>query len=393
MKFSLLKTKICLFLLVIFVNQAFSFGSEKSIKVAILDNFHFQPYITNDFGENFLNGVKLAKSLMSKKGYTLEYKIFDYDRENPLDIFASIKKLKAWNPDVIIAPRNSNMFLITKDSFEDILVISPFATSDLVSRMPENYYSLAFPDKYMASTINKYLEEEFPKKTVYALIESNCKNCMDLGKDFSEVYNKNHPDSRLLINTFVQDDVEIAEVKQLLKGYRDGQLIFLPDTAYSSAVLMARITNYLGKQTVFIGGDDWGSWENTEVGKLHANFPYYGLRFTPASLDIDSQNIAQFKLLYRNFYHCDPKGDAALLGFNTIISIVMALERYAADFSSEAISFQILKSYQAALKENPNWFRLEKYAVYKVQPEKEEYIGSVDVPFNGALASHENGLV
>jgi hypothetical protein len=113
-----------------------------TIKVAILDNFHFQAYITNKFGQRYINGVKLASFNLRKSGYSIKYKTFNYDRTHPLAIFKSINKVKAWHPDVILGPRNSNMFLLTRGAFKRVLVLSAFATSDDVQSMPKNYYSL-----------------------------------------------------------------------------------------------------------------------------------------------------------------------------------------------------------------------------------------------------------
>lgn len=90
------------------------------IKFAILDNFHFQPYITNKFGERYINGIKLANFDLKDTGYVIKYKTFDYDRTHPLAILKSIKEVKAWHPDIVLGPRNSNMFLLTRGAFKNM---------------------------------------------------------------------------------------------------------------------------------------------------------------------------------------------------------------------------------------------------------------------------------
>lgn len=91
-----------------------------------------------------MNGIKLVNQLIEKDGHTLEYKVFSYSRKNPFAILSSVKAVKNWSPDVILEPRNSNMFLLIQDAFKNILVLSPFATSDLNESM--SIYSEKFID-------------------------------------------------------------------------------------------------------------------------------------------------------------------------------------------------------------------------------------------------------
>lgn len=363
-----------------FINIANSSPNLKVIRVAILDNFHFQPYITNNFGKNYIAGIKLANHLIKKDGYSVVYKVFSYNREKPLAILSSIESVKKWNPDVILGPRNSNLFLLIQNSFKDILVLSPFATSDKIKDMPRNYYSLMYPDKYLAKVIDDYIYRNYPSKGIFSIIEADCKNCVDIGNDFLDILEVRHTGKKIIKKQYVQSNLDQIDINELMDGYQKKSLIFLPNTAYSSAILMAKITNYLDQPLIFVGGDDWGLWDNTEVGKLRANKPYYGLHFTSSSIDInDEPFITKFKKDFYNYYKKHPTENAALLGYTAIFSIVTALEKYNKHPNELNTKEQVLQSFLTALKENPNWFRPNKYAVYKINNFASKYITSVSI--------------
>jgi len=355
-------------------------SSQTTIKVAILDNFHFQPYVSNHFDKFYLAGIKLANhSIQQQYNYHIRYQVFSYDRTRPLAIFDAVKKVKAWHPDVILGPRNSNMFLLIKNSFKNILVISGFATSMDIKNMRQNYQSLKLTDDYASRAVLEYLEQNYPNKQVYAVVEKDCKNCVDFNREFSELYNQRHVDHHLVTKYFLQDDVEKLNISRIMNQYKSGQIILLPDTAYASAILMHRITNYLGKQTVFIGGDGWGNWKNTEVGKLHAKHPYFGIHVTPSSLDVDDAFVKRFKSEYRQYFHEQLQGNAALVAYKGVHAFADALHRYGSHYQNLNLRQRILNSYLEALHHHPFWFKDNKYAVYKVNNKGAYYLDTVEI--------------
>ncbi len=381
----------------LFYILAFSIGTQCSvaasqfkqltvIKVAILDNFHFQPYITDEFGARYVDGINLANNDLKKMGYEIKYKVFDYDRTHPLAILSAVKKVHAWHPDVVLGPRNSNLFLLIRNEFKHVLVLSTFATSVDIKSLPNNYYSLMLPDEYMARVMYDYVKTQYPNKKVHAIVESDCKNCVDIAKVFADSYNKNN--NNLIVKHYLQASLKKSDVKQLMEGYRKGDIVFLPNTAYTTAKLMLNITNYVNQEVVFLGGDGWGAWDNTEVGKLKANQPYYGLHFTPASLEFSHDPMVQrFKKAYARTYKKTRSQYAAFLSFNAVHSIVAALQKYGGKHQEGDIREKILKSYQKALQADSNWFRPKRYVVYRVSHHGQTFLSSVPVSATGTDAS------
>lgn len=351
-----------------------------NIKLAIIDNFHFQPNFNNQFDLYYKPGIELAKIQARKMGYKVHVKYFIYGQE-PLSVFEAIPRAKAWKPDVIIGPRNSNTFLLLKEAFQGILVLSPYATSDSVSSMPKNFYSLAFPDKIFSNSIENYLEENFKKIKIFGIIQADCKNCMDIADNFKKNYEKKRKD-KITYTYFSQLDEKNIDIKKLLLGYEKGSIIFIPDYAYYASILMPQITNYLKRPVLFVGADDWGSWLNTPVGKVAADYPYKGLRFTPWSYDEKSIEMKNFMNEYQNAFHKGPEDVATYMSYNAAISFIFALHHYENNPSIKKtfiIRKKILKSYQLALKKNPNWHRKKRYAVYSVSPDGTQYVGVTKV--------------
>lgn len=361
---------VLLFISLLFGKAVFaeiSSENHESIKLAILDNFHFQKNITNQFDQYYKPGIALAQKQAEKMRYKIDVKYFDYDR-TPLGVLTAIPRLKAWNPDVIIGPRNSNVFLLIENQFNDVLVLSPFATANNVSSMPKNFYSLAFPDRVFSRTIVDYLQANYPKQNVFGLIESDCKNCVDVGDNFKQYYDEIHPENKITYNYFFQLEEGNINVKKILKGYKNQPIIFIPDNSAISSVLMPIIVNQVHNRRLFIGGDDWGTWKNTQIGKIQANYPYQGLRFTPWSFDYKTKKVKDFFDAYKKYFHTDPPDEASYVGYNAEMSFIIALHKYES-LVKGTIKEKILNAYQLALEQDSNWFRSPYYFVYSVSPE------------------------
>lgn len=361
-----IKKVIGLFLVLFLISGKALANSMSEIRLAVLDNFHFQKNITNQFDQYYKPGITLAQKKAEDLGYHVNIKYFGYDR-TPLGVMRAIPKVKAWHPDIVIGPRNSNVFLLLENQFRDILVLSPFATANNVSTMPKNFYSLAFPDDVFARSVVDYVQVNYPNKKIFGLIESDCKNCVDMSDNFKHYYEKINPKSKIHYNYFFQLEKDNIDIKKLLQDYNNEPLIFLPDNSAISSILMPMIVNELKEPRVFIGGDDWGSWKNTQIGKIQADFPYEGLRFTPWSFENKTKKMEKFLREYHTYYNREPEDEASYMGYNAAMSFLLALKKYESSISG-SMKEKILASYQLALLHDKNWFRQKSYAVYKVSP-------------------------
>jgi hypothetical protein len=342
-----------------------------------LDNFNFQPNVTNQYENYYLAGLQSAIFAAQKKGYHIEYKIFKYSRE-PLAILNQVPEVIAWHPDAIIGPRNSNVFLTIQNSFKDILVLSPHASSDEVEKMPKNYYSLSFPDKIMAKAILLFLNKHYSDHGIYAIVEADCKNCVDISHEVHLAFKKSNPNKRYVEKLFLQNSVKEVNLESLLKDYQADDIIFLPNTSYVSAILMVRITNYINKPLFFMGGDDWGSFQHSVIGTLKSSSPYFGVRVSSWSLYAHYKYWNEFIKNYRALFHMDPINTESTLGYATLSSIIDALNQFG-NPKIKNIRTRILSSYQKALKKDPNWYRDNEYQFFQNVNNKDFLIDTVTV--------------
>jgi len=52
--------------------------AKESIKIAIVDNFKYQKYVTTKYKEYYLEGFNVALDQAKKSGLLMKYKIFQY---------------------------------------------------------------------------------------------------------------------------------------------------------------------------------------------------------------------------------------------------------------------------------------------------------------------------
>lgn len=131
------------------------FAQPQSIKVAVLENLKFEKLSTDKYANDYMDGLLTAVDAAKKDGYAVEIQTFFYGKE-PLAILKQIPEVKAWQPDIIIGPRSSSLFLMLKDQFSDVLVLSPFATATEVAALPDNFYSMTLPQRILHTGRRQY---------------------------------------------------------------------------------------------------------------------------------------------------------------------------------------------------------------------------------------------
>ena len=141
------------------------FAQPQSIRVAVLDNLKFEKLSTDKYANDYMDGLLTAVDAAKKNGYAVEIQTFFYDKE-PLAILKKVPDVKAWNPDIIIGPRSSSLFLMLKNQFADVLVLSPFATATEVAALPDNFYSMTLPNEYFTQAVVNIVRDRFPSSAV-----------------------------------------------------------------------------------------------------------------------------------------------------------------------------------------------------------------------------------
>lgn len=353
------------------------FGAEKQIiKVAILENLKFEKLSTDKYANDYMDGLVTAADAAKTKGYVVEIQTFMYGKE-PLAILKKVPEVKAWDPDIVVGPRSSSLFLMLKDQFSDVLVLSPFATASDVATMPDNFYSMTLPNEYFTQAVVNIVRDRFPKHAVTPIGEVDCKNCTDFITSFTNAAKA----SKMTVRpstTLLNKNAETIPPQELLTHYQKGDVILLPNTSYTSGTLVGRISDHLKDNSiVFIGGDGWGDWSSSYVGKVKSSYSYSAYRATPWSLDATDTRAQKFRADFRKFRQSDPAGAVSLLSYSTLSAALKALEDNKGASNSPILRIRVLEAFKAARKKDKNYARPTKYAVYKVTQSGEQFDGEI----------------
>lgn len=375
MKTSILK--YCTTFLFLFLYTSSFAESNNNIRIAVVDNLMSQKFSSEKYVQDYMQGLKTAKMVARNSKLKIEYKTFFYSTE-PMSILKQIKNIKKYNPNVIIGPRSSDNFLLLKDYFENILVLSPLASSDKIKNMPKNFYSLNFSDNFSAKIIVEFIKKDLNSNNIFVISEVDCVSCSSISNDIIEEYTEIYPKKFSLKKKIISSEVGNLNIEQLMKGYNQGAIIILPGTSFASGVLVSRINNYLKqKNLIFIGGDGWGEYSVSYVGKLQTTYPYKAYRISPSFINKDSQQYKVFKKNYfKKFKTFPPKDPITYEVYLTVMSVIDALPQ---DINKIVTKNYILKNYKKALLSNSYYFKPNFYEVNLITPSGEKRIKYINV--------------
>ena len=360
---------LCLFGLNMLLHVAYA-DEPKIIKVAILDNLMSQKLASEQYVRDYMKGVDVAKIETEKHGYDLKYKTFFYGIE-PLSVLKTISSIRKYQPDFIIGPRSSDNFLLLSNYFSDILVISPLASSPDIKNMPNNFYSMNYTDDFSSKIIAEFISKQLKRKGLFAITEINCNSCHNMTNSVVKEYKKIQPHVKIIENQYISDDVESVNMSSVMKGYKDNDVILLLGTSYASGVLISRIVNFEKHPVTFIGGDGWGSWSVSYVGKLHVDFPYEAYRIVPQIIDVNSKNYLEFKEIYKS----NVSDTITYSVYNTIMSVIFSLPTEKTNITKKLI----LDSYREKKINNPLWFMPSSYDVYLINSNHEQFFKKITI--------------
>ncbi|WP_058449193.1 hypothetical protein [Legionella jamestowniensis] len=246
---------------------------------------------------------------------------------------------------------------------KNTLCVSPFATSLKIKSLPSNFHSMTYLDDYTSQIFIYFFEKEFKSKPIYSLVELDCRSCKDLADEVERNYH-----GAFRKNYFLKADIEDDDLEKLLTNYNGEDYIFLPDTAHSTAVLMIRLSNYLKKNLIFIGGDGWGTWGDSEVGRTSLKYPMKAFHITPWSLEIETKRTTHFKKNYSKFYGKKPENKLSFIIYETTNSLVESFLLIPSNCNQKLNTQEQIKcSYNSKLIHKPAWRKPDGYAVFKIE--------------------------
>ncbi len=343
----------------------------KTLRVAILDNPNLPEKASMwfDYEQAYLAGIEMAKVAAKKQDILLEYKPFFYGNK-PLDVLKQIPNVKAWRPDFILGPHYSNQFLLLKKYFPDVVVLSAYASDPELADLPSNFYSIFPPDDTLIKSLSEFMNVQFANKNIFMILQADCKNCNDMAELLKANYKRLNNKVKITETSFIGNKIEDVNIARVTKGYQEGDIIFLePENYYSYMNLMPRIVAFLKKSNVafFTALDAWGGSDATQKFLGPVPFENYeGYRITSLLLDdTTDMHLKEFKKLFFEHYKKMPKNPVSYMTFLAMMSVTTALEKFPEKNQNLTMQVQVLKSFEKARYQHPNWFRPKQYGIYR----------------------------
>lgn len=352
------------------------------VRIAIMDRLQSQTLASEKYEKDYFLGIELGKRRMAEQGIPLEWKYFELGQE-PVSTLERVTEVEAWNPDVIIGPRSSNRFLLLKESFPKRLVISPLATAEAVSGLPDNLYSISYPNRYATEALVNFSLHKLKPKGIHAIVESECKNCRDFADVFLAKVKERRPSMHISQATFATATVESVDVYKLLVGYRKGDLILLPNTSYSSGILASKLSDRIQDENlIFLGNDDWGPWSASNFGRIHSKRDVSGYLVYPWAFESAGVLGDVFKKEYGKLTTMSSEPERiSLIAFATMELIrTLSSEKNLLSLPSDKRASGYLKVFLEMKAKNPHAFRSERFAILKYTKKGSEFVESVLVP-------------
>lgn len=365
-------------IIILIIGLYSTFVSAKEIthlKIALLDNFTLEKYAAL-YKDSYYAGIETAILAAKKNHISIQFKNFTYDND-PLGVLNAIPSVKSWHPDAIIGPHYSNQFLLLRNHFKNVLVLSPYATDEALSSMPSNFYSLALPDKYMAKINYLFIKKYFPNRNVYNISQLDCKDCIDTTKNLDAIYADKHEINLVKDSVYLGNHINAIDIKKILRGYQKNNVIVLqPLNDLAANTLIVRITQFLkDNNLVFIYNvDNWGNSKNLQSIVDNAHIKPRIFRIVPWIINPKSCSYQTFVKYYLERFHKNPSDAVSYMTYRCVMSIIVALEKFPTDTQSNTQK-SVLDSYSNALKKDRNWYRITQYAIFRHKNKRDVLIG------------------
>ncbi|MBA2651857.1 MAG: hypothetical protein H0U73_06295 [Tatlockia sp.] len=205
---------------------------------------------------------------------------------------------------------------------------------------------------------------EISKKDVIILTEADCKSCNDVSEEFIKIWLKNK-NEKPYQQHYISQQAATLKIDNAIKNNNGKKIIIIPNNAHDSAVLMARISQFSNQETIFIGGDGWGSWEDTEVGKLGNLVNYSAYHIVPWGLEACNKDVKEFKQSYEQQFKDQPKNKLSYIIYQTVMSIISSYAQYGISLKGTTRE-NLLQGYRLAITQNKYWHHSLDYLVYKI---------------------------
>ena len=356
----------------------------KTLRIALTDSAYNEmpvnPSLLAEYGRAYLAGVQTATQVAKNYNISIVYQPFFYG-DGPLDVLTETPKIQAWNADLVLGPSSSDQMLMLRNYLPSVMVLSSYASDVMLKTLPKNFYSLFLSDDAIMDLLAHYIHEKYPKKNIYIITQVDDKQSVDVSNIFIENYERMAPSTKVVQKKVILDNIDNIDSAKLLAGHENDIVLIFNFSFYDYNMLVEHIAAAMpDKHLIFFSDQDsWGETVSKDSNtKYHLNYESY--RIGPIMLARGAPGYKTFEQTYNKIYDKEPDNPVSYISYITVMSAVQALDQYPDPNVSDNMRQKILYSYLLALGHNPNWFKINDFAIYQITPEGEVLITKLPLP-------------
>ncbi len=296
---------------------------------------------TATFGQENVNGIKLAYEKLKKAGGKKFELVIEDDKSDAIESTNATRKLI--NIDKIsamIGEPTSSLALASAPIVQEAKIpfITPTATNIKVTQVGDYISRACFTDDFQGVVMAKFAVNTLKKKKGLILIENTSDYSKGLAKSFSDEFLK--LGGKLASTeelTYVAKDTDFQSLLRKVKR-ANPEFIFVPGY-YVEVGLIIKQARALGITAPFMGGDGWDSPKLFEIAGAAVKGSYISNHFAPDDKDPIVQNFVKE---YTKIYGVKPGGFAAL-GYDSVGIMNAAIQKAKSNKSSD-INAELVKT-------------------------------------------------
>lgn len=280
---------------------------------------------TATFGQENVNGIKLAHQKLKKAGGKQFDLIIEDDKSDAIESTTATRKLiNIDKVSAIIGEPTSSLALASAPIVQEAKIpfISPTATNIKVTQVGDYISRACFTDDFQGVVMAKFAVNTLKKKKGLILIENTSDYSKGLAKSFADEFirlgGKMVSTEEL---TYVAKDTDFQSLLRKVKR-ANPDFVFVPGY-YVEVGLIIKQARALGINVPFMGGDGWDSPKLFEIAGSAVKGSYISNHFAPDDKDPVVQSFVKD---YVKAYGVKPGGFAAL-GYDSVGIMNAAIQK------------------------------------------------------------------
>lgn len=280
---------------------------------------------TATFGQENVNGIKLAHQKLKKAGGRQFDLIIEDDKSDAIESTTATRKLiNIDKVSAIIGEPTSSLALASAPIVQEAKIpfISPTATNIKVTQVGDYISRACFTDDFQGVVMAKFAVNTLKKKKGLILIENTSDYSKGLAKSFADEFirlgGKMVSTEEL---TYVAKDTDFQSLLRKVKR-ANPDFVFVPGY-YVEVGLIIKQARALGINVPFMGGDGWDSPKLFEIAGSAVKGSYISNHFAPDDKDPVVQSFVKD---YVKAYGVKPGGFAAL-GYDSVGIMNAAIQK------------------------------------------------------------------